>query len=132
MEKITILAFQGSRSLKGVEVWEIIDAEVKKHNPDYIVTSGETAGVCEITRDYCRKNGIPLKLHFFNRKKYGRGIYHHRSMAIMTECTFCVFIHDGFSKGTKNEMVIAKKLKRENTYHRLSADLSKEINLSPD
>jgi len=114
----TILAFQGSRILDSQKVIEIIKMEIEKHNPEYVITSGEASGVCEKTREYCKRNGIPLKLHFL-QKKYARGIYHHRSIAVIKESSFCVFIHDGKSKGTQNEIEIAKKLNKPMSYHKV-------------
>src|SRR6056297_459240 len=112
-----ILSFHGSRLLDGDEVMEIIEKEINKHHPEYIVTHGEADGVCKLTREYCRRNGIPLKLHYLKRKKYARGAYHYRSLAVIKECDHAIFIHDGKSKGTNNELIIAKKLNKPYTYH---------------
>ncbi len=114
-----ILSFQGSRILDGDEVIEIIEKEIKRHNPEYIVTSGEADGVCRLAREYCRRNGIPLKLHYLQIKKYARGAYHYRSLAVIKESDYVIFIHDGRSKGTKNELEIAKKLKKPYTYYKV-------------
>ena len=103
-KKTKILSFHGSRILDNENVWNKIGEEIKKHNPKYIVTHGEASGVCEMARDYCRRNGIPLKLHYL-QKKYARGMYHMRSLAVIKECDYAIFIHDGQSKGTKNKLV---------------------------
>ena len=36
---------------------------------------------------------------------------------VIRECDYCVFIHDGKSIGTRNEMEIAKKLNKPFAYH---------------
>jgi hypothetical protein len=115
--KPKIISFHGSRILDNQKVVDIIEKEINKHNPEYVVTHGEASGVCAMVRDYCRRNGIPLKLHFYQKAKYGKGMYYMRSMAVIEECNYCVFIHDGQSKGTNNELEIAKKLGREYSYH---------------
>jgi len=119
MVKHKIISFHGSRILDNDEVLKLIDEKVKQYKPDYIITHGEASGVCEMARDYCRKNAIPLKLHFLDRAKHARGCYHHRSLAVIKECDHCIFIHDGKSIGTKNEMEIARKLGKTYEYFKV-------------
>lgn len=72
----------------------------------------------KVVREYCQENCIPLKLHFLNRK-YGCGMYHHRSKAILEEGDHCILIHDGKSRGTQNELELAKKMGVPTSYHYL-------------
>lgn len=100
----------GSRTLTGQSVKEIIIDQIAIHKPDMIITAGEPEGVCEMAREVAKHLAIPLKLHFVDNAKYATGKYHMRSIAALKDCDFCLFIHDGTSKGTANEIVEAKKL----------------------
>ena len=116
-----VITIFGSRNLFGPAVKEIIDNEVKRLNPDYVATAGDADGVCKEARNYCRDKAIPLKLHYLN-KKYARGMYEQRSIAVLEETDFVVFIHDGKSKGTKNEIELAKKMGIKYHYYLLKRD----------
>jgi hypothetical protein len=105
------LAIFGSRTLDDVRVLRIIAEAVNEHSPEYIITSGATEGVCEQARKFCKTHAVPLKLHFLDETRCA-GKYHHRSVAVLKECDFCLFIHDGESSGTKNEIKVAEKLKK--------------------
>ena len=110
------LSFHGSRTLKDERVRIIILEEIKKHNPDVVVTHAEPEGVCEMARKICREKAIPLKLHFLNFK-YLRGAFEHRSKAVLLDSDYAIFIHDGHSKGTSNEQKLADKMGISSTYH---------------
>lgn len=107
--KVKTLCFFGSRNLYNEDVKTQIHIQVLRFNPSTIITAGDANGICRLTREYAKENAIPLKLHFLN-KKYGRGMYHHRSLAVLQECEYAIFIWDGKSKGTSNELELAKKL----------------------
>lgn len=113
------LAFQGSRSLKKKkeEILKIIESEIKKHDPELIITSGEPDGVCRITQYYCRLNGITLKLYHLNFKKYAGGAFYNRSKAIIEDADYIIFIHDGKSRGTQNELSLARKFGKLYIYY---------------
>jgi len=115
------LAIQGSRSLKkkSEKVLKIIDEEVKKYNPEMIITSGEPDGVCRLAQLYCKRNGITLKLYHLNCKKYARGAFYMRSKAIIEDADHVIIIHDGESKGTQNELDLAIKLNKPYTYYQI-------------
>lgn len=123
-----ILSFHGSRILDNPTVEKKIKNEIEKYNPEYVVTHGEASGVCDMVRTYCRRNGIPLKLHFLQTDKYAQGAFHHRSLAVIKESTHCVFIHDGKSKGTQNELELAKKLKKPYEYYLVEDEGIEDIN----
>lgn len=103
------MAIFGSRTLSGEKVIEIIVNSVQTFEPESIITSGETLGVCEEARICSRYLAIPLKVYWLDESKCA-GKYHHRSIAVLTECDKCLFIHDGKSKGTLNEIEVAQKL----------------------
>jgi len=103
------LSVHGSRSLKDERVKIILLEEINKHAITDIVTHAEPDGVCCVARDLCKEKSIPLKLHFLNFR-FLRGAFEHRSKDVLKDADRAVFIHDGESKGTSNEMKLAKKM----------------------
>ncbi len=112
------LSFHGSRTLKDERVKIIILEEIKKHDPTTVVTHGEPGGVCEMTRNICREYAVPLKLHFLNFR-YLRGAFEHRSKDVLADSDHAIFIHDGKSIGTTNELKLAKKMGIPYSFHEL-------------
>ena len=74
-----------------------------------IVTHAEPEGVCGVVRGVAKELAIPLKLHFLNFK-YLRGAFERRSKDVLSDSDVSVFIHDGKSKGTSNEIKLADKM----------------------
>lgn len=103
------LSVHGSRTLRDERVRIIILEEIEKYHPTTIVTHAEPEGVCEMARQIAKEKAIPLKLHFLNFR-YLRGAFEHRSKDVLNDCDFSVFIHDGKSKGTANEIKLAEKM----------------------
>lgn len=95
-----------------------------------IITSGETSGVCEVARNFARNYKIALMTMFANNDKYGPGKYEARCIEILNNCDKLILIHDGISKGTANEMEMAKKLKVEYDYYRI--DILDEVDYKLD
>jgi len=116
------LSFHGSRDLNDERVRIVILEEIKNHNPTTIVTHAEPGGVCGLVRKICKEMAIPLKLHFLNFK-YLRGAFEHRSKDVLMDSDHSIFIHDGESKGTSNELKLSKKMKVPYTYHQLKPAL---------
>lgn len=104
------LSVHGSRTLDDERVKIIILEEIEAHGVTEIVTHGEPEGVCGVARRLCKEMAIPLKLHFLNFR-YLRGAFEHRSIAVLKDADRAVFIHDGASEGTSNELKLAKKMK---------------------
>lgn len=117
--KIKHLGFMGSRSLKDIRVKKLIEKEIDNYNPETVVVPAEPHGVCEVARDFCREMAIPLKVFFLDRRRYARGAFANRSRATLKDCDLIVFIHDGKSKGTQNELEMAVKMRKQYIYHRL-------------
>jgi hypothetical protein len=110
------ISFHGSRSLADERIRIIILEEIDKHKPSMIVTHAEPGGVCALARKIAKERSIPLKLHFLNFK-FLRGAFEHRSKEVIADCDHAIFIHDGQSKGTANEISLAKKMNVSNTIH---------------
>lgn len=128
------ISFHGSRTLSDERVRIIILEEIEKHKPATIVTHGEPGGVCEMTRKICKEYAFPLKLHFLNFK-YLRGAFHNRSISVLQDSNYAIFVHDGKSKGTSNELKLAKKMKIPYTFHELEPtkyDKSVGFNIETD
>jgi len=124
------LAIFGSRTLSDERVENLIQNKIDELKPECIITSGETTGVNEIARTKARDNKIRLILEFANNKKHAAGKYEHRSIEILKQCDFAIFIHDGQSKGTLNELAIAKKMHKRYEYIKL--DYHEEADLNWD
>lgn len=121
------LAIFGSRTLCDERVENAIQEKIDLLKPDCIVTSGETSGVNEIARDKARENKITLVLEYANGKKYAKGKYEHRSIAIMKNADMVLFIHDGESIGTANELKICKKMKLPFDYVKIERNDAEDI-----
>ena len=111
----TICIF-GSRSIYTEEHKRMIYSELCNYPHEWIITSGETSGVCQLARDIAHEHKEPIKLVFANNEKYAAGKYEHRSMEIIKQSDFVLFFWDGRSKGTRNEIGYAMKF---NIPHRI-------------
>ena len=114
------LSVHGSRTLNDERVKIILLEEIERHGVTEIVTHAEPDGVCRVARDLCKEKAIPLKLHFLNFK-YLRGAFEHRSRDVLKDADRAIFIHDGKSKGTTNELKLAKKMNIPHIFHELEA-----------
>ena len=126
------LGIHGSRTLSDERVKIIILEEIAKHNPTTVITHGEPGGVCALVQKICRELAIPLKVHFLNFK-YLRGAFEHRSIDVIRDSDYSVFIHDGKSKGTTNEMKLAKKMRAPHSFYELEpAQHDKSVGFEPN
>lgn len=114
------LAVFGSRNISIEQAAKVIIEFVQEYNPTEIVTAAEPIGVCAIAKEVSQELCVPLKLHFLNRSKRAAGAWHHRSVAVLNDCDFCLFVHNGKSKGTANEIAVAEKLGVKYEYKKVS------------
>lgn len=112
------LGFHGSRTLSDERVRIIVLEEIDKHQPTHIVTHAEPEGVCAVVRTVAMEMGIPLILHSLNFQ-YRRGAFEHRSKGVLRDSDHSIFIHDGRSKGTRNEIKLCEKMNAPHTVHAL-------------
>lgn len=110
------LVIFGSRTLSGPRIAKIIMQEIAKIRPDVIITAGDAVGVCDEARKIATQIPLPLECHYLDRSR-NAGKYHHRSASAYRWATHAIFIHDGTSKGTQNEMNMADKMNIPSTYH---------------
>lgn len=113
------LAVCGSRTLKDERVKIILMEEIEAHGITQITTHAEPEGVCGVGRSLAKEKAIPLKLHFLNFK-YLRGAFEHRSRDVFKDCDRAIFIWDGKSKGTSNELTMCKKMKLPYSFHEVA------------
>jgi hypothetical protein len=122
------LCIFGTRTFyKNQAAARIIDRELETLQPELIVTTGDADGICRLAIDKARKHSIPCEIHFLNQAQYARGMYEHRSLSILKRCDFVLFIHDGTSQGTKNEMNQADQLKIPYKYFKIKPEKPKDI-----
>jgi len=115
------LCIFGTRSFyDNQEASRIIDEEIKNLNPSMIITAGDADGICRLAIEKAKLHSIPCELHFLNRLKYAQGMYHHRSLEVIQSSDFVLFIHNGESKGTKNEIELAKKIGKACKYYKIN------------
>lgn len=127
-----ILSVHGSRTLTDERVKIILLEVIAKHGVTQIVTHAEPGGVCEVARNLCREKAIPLKLHFLNFK-YLRGAFENRSKAVLRDGDLALFIHDGKSKGTQNELKLCQKWALPYRHHELKpAEHKKSVGFEID
>ena len=98
----------GSRTLKDERVKTIIIEKIIELKATKIITSHEPQGVCEVAQRVAKQYGYPLEVHFLN-EQYLRGMFEQRSKEVIAEVDYLIFIHDGKSKGTENELNLYKK-----------------------
>ena len=109
------LSVSGSRILKDERVKILLLEEIKRVGATRITTHAEPGGVCEVARNLCKEKGMPLVLHHLNFKNL-RGAFYKRTLAVFYDTDYAIFIHDGISKGTKNEFELAKKMNIPHRY----------------
>lgn len=118
IERHVRLSFHGSRDLSREQCKPAILAEFEKHQPDVIITHGEPEGACAFARRLAREQGLSLKLHHLQHWRLA-GQFHWRSTAVLEDSEYAIFLHDGKSQGTANELELAQKMGIPFTYYRL-------------
>ena len=110
IKNVSSVSFHGSRTLLMKHVEPVFNLALKELQIKTVVTHGEPTGACSHVRSLCKKAGVALKLHHLDKEK-GQGMYHWRSKAVLEDSETAIFLHDGVSQGTANELELAKKLK---------------------
>lgn len=121
----------GSRSLSDKRVNKIIERELDKLNATAIITTAEPKGVCQVAQKVAKEYAYPLNLHFIN-PQYLAGAFEQRCKEVIEASDFIIFIHDGKSKGTINELNLYKKTGKPYHYEVLEVLEDSEIDISVD
>lgn len=118
-ETVRNLLFFGSRTLDHSLVDSLIVSCITKYKPTHILTAKEPKGVCALTQTIAQRLSIPCLTFSVNREKYAKGMWEHRSKEALSACDYAIFIHDGTSKGTQNEIELAIKMQKPYEYHKV-------------
>lgn len=103
------VSFHGSRSLSKKQCIPIIQDVIERCQVETIVTHGEPHGACEYAREYAKEQAISLKLHYLQKHRLA-GMFHWRSVSVLEDAEKAIFLHDGISDGTANELKLCKKM----------------------
>lgn len=96
------LCILGSRSISGKPVQKLIKSLIKEHQCSFVITAGEPEGVCRETIASCTRQPVTAIVYHLNPARMA-GMFEARTIACLTTADHAVFIHDGESKGTRNE-----------------------------
>lgn len=110
----------GSRDINVDHVADYLERMIVALKPSHLVTAGEPEGTCAIARHLAQQHAIPLVLHFKHKARKA-GQYHHRSVAALKDCDQAIFCYNGTSRGTANEIELARKLAVPHTVERFTA-----------
>lgn len=85
--------------------------EISVFNPELIIT-GDASGADQFAREYAQLNGIDLKVHAANWKKYKRAAGYIRNEFIIHDSDVVLAFWDGLSPGTKDSIGWARKFNK--------------------
>lgn len=95
--------------------------EMDKYAADTIVTAQEPLGVCTVAQNVAKTEHFALELHFLNFR-YRAGAFERRSKAVVEAADRFLLIHDGVSKGTRNELILVEKSRKPFNYITMAPD----------
>ena len=113
------VSFHGSRTLTMRQVRPVFESVMERMQVHTVVTHGEPSGACSHVRSLCKDMGIPLMLHHLDRGR-AQGMHHWRSVSVLDDSDTAIFLHDGTSQGTSNELALAIKTGAPHEYYVLS------------
>lgn len=105
------IAIIGSRSICNEEAYRMLKNEIAVLNPTTII-SGGSKGVGEMAETIANRNGYDLETILPEWEKYGKQAAVIRNQAIIKKADYVLAVWDGKSKGTMNEITLAKRLKK--------------------
>ncbi len=104
------LSVIGSRSFND---YDLLEKEINSLHFDIdLIISGGAKGADTLGEQYANKYGIKTMIFKPNWKKYGMSAGFKRNRDIIQKCDAVIAFWDGISKGTKNSLDTAKKLKK--------------------
>jgi hypothetical protein len=106
------LAVIGSRSFGDYALVEKTLDSLQNPLPIGEIVSGGASGADALAARYADKNCIPLTVFMPNYKLYKQGAPLRRNLEIIESCDTVVAFWDGKSKGTKNALEHARRLKK--------------------
>jgi hypothetical protein len=121
IEKHSRISVHGSRSLSQGQCLPVLRDIAERLQAECIVTHGETDGACEWARQFAKREGLQLVTHHLQHWRQA-GQFHWRSVAVLEDSERAIFLHDGKSDGTANELVLAKKMGIAYEYYKPGSD----------
>lgn len=115
------VSFHGSRDLLKKHCAPVILDVLDRHQVETAVTHGEPHGACEFVREIAKEKAVSLKLHHLQKHRLA-GMFHWRSTAVLEDGENAIFMHDGISDGTANELKLCKKMGLPYEYYLLEND----------
>jgi hypothetical protein len=125
----SLLVF-GSRTLDDKRIEDEIAAFIEGTDYKFIITALDPGGVCERVKHFCKASRLGIVLIQVGLdEKRGRGMHEARSAKALEMADHMLAIWDGESKGTKNEIELAKKMKVPTTVIKLQPAPKPSVNL---
>ena len=103
------LAIIGSRTFTD---YELLKEHVSKIDNITEIISGGASGADKLGARYAQENNIVLTEFFPNWKVFGKQAGFIRNRDIIANCDSAIAFWDGKSKGTKNSIELAYKMKK--------------------
>lgn len=107
------LAIVGGRNFND---YEYLRNSINDLRSQYTVTeivSGGAAGADSLGERYAKENKIPTKIFLPDWNRFGRSAGYKRNVLIINECDKVAAFWDGYSKGTKHSIDIARAQGKE-------------------
>ena len=108
MKKQIKLAIVGGRNFSDYQYLKRSIDELKEKYDIVEIVSGGANGADTLGERYAKDNKIPTKIFPALWEKYGRSAGFKRNIQIIDECDMVAAFWDGFSKGTKHSIDIAR------------------------
>ena len=107
------LAVIGSRNFTDKEVlFDYLQKFIENNNVELII-SGGAKGADRMAEQFAKEHGIETQIFKLEYAKYGRGAPFILNEKIIATCDTVIAFWDGESRGTKNALNTAEKLKKK-------------------
>ena len=123
------LAIVGSRSIKDEnKINKLLDSYEFIFGKPSLVISGGAIGVDSIGEQWAKKNNIEIQIFKPDWVKYGKRAGFIRNEDIIKNCDGCLAIWDGESNGTKHDIELCEKYKKELLIYNVKESSEGEFN----
>lgn len=116
------ISIMGSRGLTNKQCVDALKEVMTELNPRRLVIPAEPKGACAAGRKFAIDTQTESLLVCKQVQRAG-GMYEARTKLVLEESDCCVFLHDGTSKGTRNEIEMCIELGIPYIYYKLSGDV---------
>lgn len=122
---VSSISIMGSRTLTSEQCVPVLKDVMEELNPRRIVIPAEPAGACAVARKFAIDTHTETLL-ICKQVHRAAGQYEARTAIVLAESDCCVFLHDGISKGTRNEVEMCIELGIPYIYYKLDGDKLKK------